>query len=94
MKAPFVRTGCLPRSSSLPADVGAAWDRVLSADRPALPEAYTDPNISLLPPHISFEQATNLSKTLIKGDPDEGGVIVESFKNLVAGIVPGHGDKA
>ena len=42
-------------------DVGAAWERVLSADRPALLEAWVDPDISIIPPHITFEQANNLT---------------------------------
>jgi pyruvate dehydrogenase (quinone) len=72
------------------ADVGAAWERVLSADRPALLEAWVDPNISIIPPHITFEQAKNLTSALVKGDPDEIGVIVDSAKSVLAGMLPGH----
>jgi pyruvate dehydrogenase (quinone) len=36
-----------------------------------------------LPPHISFEFARNTAEALIKGDPNEKGVIVESAKALV-----------
>ncbi|MGA3035910.1 MAG: thiamine pyrophosphate-requiring protein [Vulcanimicrobiaceae bacterium] len=75
-----------------PEDVGAAWDAALSADRPVVYEAYTDPNVAMIPPHISFEQARNLTKALIKGDPDEMRVITESVKSLVSGIFA-HGDK-
>ena len=71
-------------------DVGAAWDRVLSADRPALLEAWVDPNISIIPPHITFEQARNLTSALVKGDPDEFGVMVDSAKTVLAGMFPGH----
>jgi pyruvate dehydrogenase (quinone) len=71
-------------------DVGAAWERVLSADRPALIEAFVDPNISIIPPHISFEQARNLTSALSKGDPDELGVIVQSAKSVLAGLFPGR----
>jgi pyruvate dehydrogenase (quinone) len=71
-------------------DVGAAWERVLAADRPALIEAFVDPNISIIPPHISFEQARNLTSALGKGDPDELGVIVQSAKSVLAGLFPGR----
>ncbi len=71
-------------------DVGAAWDRVLSADRPALLEAWVDPNISIIPPHISFEQAKNLTSALIKGDPNELGIMLDSAKTVLAGMIPGH----
>ncbi|MDQ2663981.1 MAG: thiamine pyrophosphate-requiring protein [Candidatus Eremiobacteraeota bacterium] len=69
-------------------DVGAAWDRVLRADRPALIEAWVDPNISIIPPHISFDQAKMLTSALVKGDPNEMGVIVESAKSVIAGLFP------
>ena len=70
-----------------PEDVASAWDRALSADRPVIYEAYTDPNVSLLPPHISFEQAKNFTSALIKGDPDERGILVESARTVLAGIL-------
>ncbi len=74
-------------------DVAAAWDRVLAADRPALLEAWVDPNISIIPPHISFDQAKNLTSALVKGDPNEFGVIVDSAKSVFAGIFPGYKDR-
>ncbi len=74
-----------------PEDVGPAWDRALASDRPVVYEAYVDPNVSQLPPHITFTQARNLTSALVKGDPDELGVIVESAKSVLAGIVPGLG---
>ncbi|MBV9027794.1 MAG: thiamine pyrophosphate-requiring protein [Candidatus Eremiobacteraeota bacterium] len=72
-----------------PEDVTAAWDRALAADRPVIYEAYTDPNVSVLPPHISFERAKNFTSALIKGDPDERGILIESARTVLAGILPG-----
>jgi pyruvate dehydrogenase (quinone) len=72
------------------ADVGPAWDRVLASNRPVIFDAVVDPNISQLLPHISLAQAHNLFSALSKGDPDEGGVIKESIKEVLAGLVP-HG---
>jgi pyruvate dehydrogenase (quinone) len=69
-------------------DVGAAWDRVLSADRPAVLEAVVDPNISIVPPHITFEQAKNLTSALVKNDPNELEVMVQSAKSVLAGMFP------
>jgi pyruvate dehydrogenase (quinone) len=74
-----------------PDQVGPAWDVALSATRPVVYEAYTDPNVSILPPHISFEQAKNFMSAMIKGDPDEKGVIIESVKSVMAGIFSGKG---
>lgn len=72
-----------------PEHVGAAWDEALAADRPVVYEAYTDPNVSILPPHITFEQVRNFASALWKGDPDRREVVVESTKTLLAGAFPG-----
>jgi len=73
-----------------PEDVGSAWDRALSADCPVVYEALTDPAISLLPPHITFEQAKAFATSLRRGDPEEVPVIVEQVKQLAAGLFPKH----
>lgn len=74
-----------------PEDVGNAWDEALSADRPVVFEAYTDPNVPTLPPHISFEQAKHYTSALLKGDSEEGGIIKQSIKGVVEGILPHKG---
>jgi|SRR5579872_2532831 len=71
-------------------DIGAAWDRALAADRPVIFDAVVDPNISQLPPHISLQEAHNLFSALAKGDPDEGGVIKETIKSVLATVFPHH----
>jgi pyruvate dehydrogenase (quinone) len=76
-----------------PEDLGRAIDEALSANRPVVLDVYTDPNVPTLPPHITFEQAKNYSTALLHMDPDEGGIIKESVKSLVEGIVPGFGEK-
>ena len=43
-----------------PEKIGAAWDEALSADRPVILEAYTDPNVPPLPPHITLKDAREL----------------------------------
>jgi pyruvate dehydrogenase (quinone) len=69
--------------------VGAAWDEALAADRPVVLEVKTDPEVPPLPPHITFEEAKKLTESLIKGDPDESGVIVGMTKQVLASLVPG-----
>ena len=74
-----------------PEQIAPAWQAALSADRPVVYEAYTDPDISILPPHITFEQARNFVRSVRKGDPDERGIIIEAAKSLMAGLVsPGR----
>src|SRR3546814_5238477 len=67
-----------------PDDIGAAWDLALTSDRPVVIEFITDPDVPPLPPHITWEQAKALMGTLRKGDPDEGGIIKQSAKQLLA----------
>jgi len=71
-----------------PDDLGAAWDRVLSADRPSLIEVLVDPNVSMLPPHITMDQVRSFSSAMLKGDAHEGPVIVQSVKGVIAGLFP------
>src|SRR3954447_20094657 len=54
-----------------PDQIGDAWDRALAADRPGVLEAMTDPDVPILPPHITLEQAKHFATSLLKGDPDE-----------------------
>ncbi|HEX6552942.1 MAG TPA: thiamine pyrophosphate-requiring protein [Ktedonobacteraceae bacterium] len=76
-----------------PEEVGRAIEEALSANRPAVIDVYTDPDVPTLPPHITFEQAKNYSTALLHMDPDEGGIIKESVKSLVEGMIPGVGEK-
>ena len=71
-----------------PEDIGAAWDEALSATQPVVIDAHTDPEIATLPPHISMEQAANFAKSILKGDPDKGAMIRQSYKQMLDGWMP------
>ena len=71
-----------------PDQVAQAWADAFSADRPVMVEAYTDPEVPPLPPHITLKQAQAFASTLIKGDPREWRVIKETAKELVADLMP------
>jgi pyruvate dehydrogenase (quinone) len=73
-----------------PEDVGAAWEAALSADRPVVFEAYVSSDVATIPPHISFEEAKNYASALLKGDPNEGGIIKASVKSVAEGLIPHH----
>jgi pyruvate dehydrogenase (quinone) len=76
-----------------PEDVGPALDEALAASRPVIFDVYTDPNVPTIPPHITFKEAKNYSEALLKVDPEEGGIIKESVKSVMEGIIPGLGEK-
>jgi pyruvate dehydrogenase (quinone) len=71
-----------------PEAVGAAWDQALAADRPFVLEAVTDPSVPPLPPHITVHQAKQFMLSMVKGDPDAGDVIRQSFRDLVENYLP------
>ena len=71
-----------------PDQVGAAWDEALSADRPVILEAYTDPNVPPLPPHITLKDAKNFM-FMMRDEPELGSVLKNSAKELLTSILPG-----
>jgi pyruvate dehydrogenase (quinone) len=51
-----------------PDDLHEAWKKVLAADRPALIEAVTDPEVSPFPDHVLLKNADKLAASVAKGD--------------------------
>jgi pyruvate dehydrogenase (quinone) len=70
-----------------PADVGPAWDRALAADRPAVLDVLTDPEVPPLPPHIRLEHAKGFARALFHGDPESGRVIRQSLREKLKDLV-------
>lgn len=71
-----------------PEEIAPAWEAALSADRPVVVEAYTDPDVPPLPPHITLKQAAAYSSALLKGDPEEGGIVKQTIKDAMATVLP------
>jgi pyruvate dehydrogenase (quinone) len=71
-----------------PERLGSAWDEALASDRPVVLDVKTDPNVPPLPSHVSAEQAAKFGKSLIKGDPDERSVILNTAKELLGTLFP------
>jgi pyruvate dehydrogenase (quinone) len=73
---------------NLPEEIGTAWDEALNADRPVVLDVLSDPDVPPLPPHISLDQAKAYAAVLLKGDPNERGIIRQTFRQVLAGILP------
>ena len=71
-------------------EIEGAWREALSADRPVIISALTDPNEPPLPPHITFEQAEGFAKSIL-ADP-QGGLpgAVEAVREKVHEFLPGR----
>jgi pyruvate dehydrogenase (quinone) len=70
--------------------IAAVWDQAFASDRPVVIEVKTDPNVPPLPPHITLQQAKAFATTLVKGDPDQGSVIIDTAKQVLGAVLPGH----
>ena len=69
-------------------DLAAAFERAFATRGPVIVEVMTDPNISMLPAHITREQMLSFGSALRKGDPEAGATIVQSVKGVIAGMFP------
>jgi pyruvate dehydrogenase (quinone) len=72
-----------------PDEVGPAWDEALSADRPVVYEALTDPEVPPLPPHITLKEAKAFMSS-VPSDPDRGAVVKQSFRQKLEEFIPGR----
>jgi pyruvate dehydrogenase (quinone) len=70
-----------------PEQVADAWESALSAGRPALIEAITDPEIPPLPPHIRFEQASKMAQAIVKGEPASPRIMRNSLKGKLDELI-------
>jgi pyruvate dehydrogenase (quinone) len=73
--------------------MGAAWDEALAADRPVVIEVKADPNVPPLPPHITMAQAKAFATTLMKGDPDQSHMLLDTAKQVLSAVLPGRKDE-
>ena len=71
-----------------PDDVGAVWEAALAADRPVVLEAYTDPNVPPLPPHITLAQARAFAGSMYR-EPELGAVIKDTAREVASTLMPG-----
>jgi pyruvate dehydrogenase (quinone) len=70
-----------------PEQVAGAWDEALSAGRPALIEAITDPEIPPLPPHIRFEQASKMAQAIAGGEPHSARIMRNAIRDKVDELI-------
>ena len=71
-----------------PADLGAAWDRALAADRPVVLEVRTDPDVPLLPPFPAGAQKLDAFRAALaqEGRAGEGArALLDTYAEQEAG---------
>ena len=77
-----------------PEDIAPGWEQAFSMNRPVVVDAYTDPEVPPLPPHITFEQARNYTISMVKGDPRTWRFLKQTAKQVVDTVLPGKGGGA
>ncbi|MBB2927592.1 thiamine pyrophosphate-requiring protein [Paraburkholderia silvatlantica] len=70
--------------------LGDAWEQALASARPVVLEVKTDPGVPPLPPHVTIEQARHFARALMQGDPDQGGMIANTARQVMASVMPGR----
>ncbi|HTF81620.1 MAG TPA: thiamine pyrophosphate-dependent enzyme, partial [Cytophagales bacterium] len=68
-----------------PEDINQALRSALHADRPTILDILVDPNVPITPSHISMETMHKFSKALLKGDPEQSGIIRQTIKEIMQG---------
>jgi pyruvate dehydrogenase (quinone) len=73
-----------------PDKVAQAWEEALTADRPVVVDAITDPEVPPLPPHITVQQARHFITAMLRGEPDRAHILRQSFRDGIESYLP-HG---
>ena len=63
--------------------IGETWEKAFAADRPAVLEVQTDPEVPPLPPHITLEQAKAFASSVLKRDPGAGQMIGQAIEQTL-----------
>jgi pyruvate dehydrogenase (quinone) len=70
-----------------PEEISPALDQLLNADRPAVLDVLVDPDVPVLPSHVSMDQLSKFNKALLKGDPESAGIIRQIIREVMQGGV-------
>jgi pyruvate dehydrogenase (quinone) len=73
-----------------PEELGPAWDRALTADRPTVLDVHCDPEVPPIPPHATLEEAKSVLQAVLKGDPSGLHLIAQGAKTKLRELRPGR----
>ncbi|MDQ0562429.1 pyruvate dehydrogenase (quinone) [Rhizobium mesoamericanum] len=74
-------------------NVAPGWDEAFGADCPVVLEFKTDPEVPPLPPHLTLKQVRHLTDALLKGDPNETGVVRGTVRQILSAVLPTRKDE-
>jgi pyruvate dehydrogenase (quinone) len=67
-----------------------AWREALTADRPVIIDAITDPEEPPLPPHITFKQMEGFTKSFLRAPGEGMSGMVEAMREKIDELMPGR----
>ncbi|SKB44909.1 pyruvate dehydrogenase (quinone) [Parapedobacter luteus] len=68
-----------------PEHIDAALDELINASIPAVLDVVVDPNVPIIPSHIDFKTWRRFTQALMKGDPEQSGIIRQIIKEAMQG---------
>lgn len=68
-----------------PDQIKSSLEQLLAADMPAVLDVVVDPKVPILPPQADLAQMAKFTKAMLKGDPEQAGIIRQTIKNLMQG---------
>ncbi|WP_353130978.1 thiamine pyrophosphate-requiring protein [Parapedobacter pyrenivorans] len=68
-----------------PEQIDAALDELINAKMPAVLDVVVDPNVPIIPSHVDFKTWRRFTKALMKGDPEQSGIIRQIIKEAMQG---------
>ena len=71
--------------------MGAEWDEALTSPVPVLISVRTGSEVPPLPPHITFEEATQFMHALQQIDPHQPHLLRDATAQLLATVTGKHG---
>lgn len=68
-----------------PAEIDGALDELLLAQVPAVLDVVVDPNVPIIPSHIDMKTWRRFSQALLKGDPEQSGMVRQIIRETMQG---------
>jgi pyruvate dehydrogenase (quinone) len=72
-----------------PDEIKDALDTAMVVQKPVVLNVYTDPNVPMTPPHVTFKQMKSFASAIYHGDSDAWDMIKETTKDVWAEYFPG-----
>lgn len=74
-----------------PDEIKDALDTAMIVQKPVVLNVYTDPNVPMTPPHVSWKQMKAFYAAIFHGDSDAWDMVKQTAKDVWTEYFPGKG---